>query len=264
MLKRRMPRQVWMFWEQGVETAPEIVRECIAAWPRMNPGWEVRVLDGAAARRAAPRFAKLAKRCPLATPTVRSDLLRLELLARYGGVWADATTLPRRPLDEWLHDWLRPSGFFCFRHSMERVGQNGRLAPSWFLASMPKNPLTVAWFNDFRRVWQCLPEGGGSGEDFTAGYFVVQRIMLFTISTHAAARRVWKDTPIVERDYPAPDGKLSKSAEIAMGDRESALRYMEESKLPVLKCNKSWTPQHIAMLREIGLLPAHPGLQDGF
>jgi len=256
---RRMPRQIWMFWEQGVEAAPEIVRECLAAWPRMNPGWEVRVLDGAAARRAAPRYAKLTKRAPLATPTVRSDLLRLELLARYGGVWADATTLPLRPLDDWLHDWLRPSGFFCFRHSRERIEQNGRLAPNWFMASVPKNPLAVAFFNEFRRMWQCLPEGGGGPEDFTAGYFTIQRIMLCTVSTHPAARRVWQATPFVDRDYTRdkdPDGKLSKNATLAMEDRESALRFLEEWKPPLLKCNWRWTERHIAMLREIGLLPS--------
>lgn len=256
MLKHRMPRRVWMFWEQGVEAAPEIVRECLAAWPRMNPGWEVRVLDGAAARRAAPRFAKLARRCPRATPTMRSDLLRLELLVRYGGAWADATLLPLRPLDEWLHDWLRPSGFFCFHHSKERINQTGRLAPNWFMASVPKNPLAVAWFNEYRRVWQCLPEGGGGDEDFTGGYFTVQRIMLCTVSTHPAARRVWNDTPFVVRDYPVPDGQLSMSVKIALENRESALRNMQERKLPVLKCNKAWEPQHIAMLREIGLLPS--------
>jgi len=258
MLKRRLPRQVWMFWEQGVEAAPEIVRECLAAWPRMNPGWEVRVLDGESARRAAPRFAKLAKRCPLATPTKRSELLRLELLVRYGGVWADATLLPLRPLDDWLHDWQRPSGFFCFRHSVERVVQNGRLAPDWFLAAVPKNPLAVAWFNEYRRVWQCLPEGGGSAEDFTAGYHVNQRIMLCTVSTHPTARQVWNDTPIVERNYPVPQGTLTESIKMALENRELALRHMKQRKLPVLKCNKSWLPQHIAMLREIGVLPTHP------
>jgi len=256
MLKRRLPRQVWMFWEQGVEAAPEIVRESLAAWPRVNPGWEVRVLDGESARRAAPRFARLTKRAPLVIPAVRSDLLRLELLARHGGVWADATTLPLRPLDEWLHDWLRPSGFFCFRHTRERIEQNGRLAPNWFLASVPKNPLAVAFFNEFRRVWQCLPPGGGSLEDFTGGYFTIQRIMLCVVSTHAAARRAWNDMPSVERGYPVPDGKLSKNATAAMEDRESALRFLEEWKLPVLKCDWRWMPQHIATLREIGLLPS--------
>jgi len=247
MLKRRLPRRVWMFWEQGVEAAPEIVRECLAAWPRMNPGWEVRVLDGESARRAAPRFARLAKRAPLVIPAVRSDLLRLELLVRHGGVWADATTLPLRPLDEWLHDWLRPAGFFCFRHTRERVVQNGRLAPNWFLASVPKNPLAVAFFNEFRRVWQCLPPGGGSLEDFTGGYFTIQRIMLCVVSTHAAARRAWSDMPSVERGYP--------DSTRDMENRETALRHMEEWKLPVLKCDRQWTQRHVAMLREIGLLP---------
>jgi len=259
MLKRRMPRQIWMFWEQGVEAAPEIVRECLAAWPRVNPGWEVRMLDGASARRAAPRFAKLTKRAPLATPTMRSDLLRLELLARYGGVWADATLLPLRPLDDWLHDWLRPSGFFCFRNSMERVDYNGRLAPNWFLASVPKNPLMVTWRNEHRRVWQCLPGGGGSAEDFTGGYFTAQRIMLCIVSTHRAARQVWNDTPFVEREIPVQQKTLTAAIKVALENRETALRYMEEWKLPVLKCNRSWVPQHIAMLREIGLLPTHPG-----
>jgi len=240
------------------------VRECIAAWPRMNPGWEVRVLDGAAARRAAPRFAKLAKRCPLASPTARSDLLRLDLLARYGGVWADATLLPLRPLDEWLYDWLCPSGFFCFRHSMEERRETGRLAPNWFIASAPKNPLAVAWFNEYRRVWQCLPEGGGGAEDFTGGYFTVQLIMLCTVSTHPAARQVWNDTPIVERSYAARRGARGRVIRAAMENPETALRHVEEWKLPVLKCNKTWEPQHIAVLREIGLLPTHPGQQDGF
>lgn len=259
MLKRRLPRQVWMFWEQGVEEAPELARECLAAWPRMNPTWEVRVLDGAAARRVAPRFAKLAKRAPRATPTVRSDLLRLELLARYGGVWADSTLLPLRPLDEWLHDWLRPSGFFCFRHSVEVLMESGCLAPNWFMAAVPKNPMAVAFFNEFRRVWQCLPEGGGNAEDFTMGYFAIQRTMLCTVSTHPAARRVWNDTPSVEREYPAPQGALTESIRVALENRETALRHMKQRRLPVLKCNKAWEPQHIAMLREIGLLPARPG-----
>ena len=42
----RLPRRVWMYWQQGEAAAPDLVRECIASWRSQNPGWEIVVLDG--------------------------------------------------------------------------------------------------------------------------------------------------------------------------------------------------------------------------
>eukprot|EP00445_Apocalathium_hangoei_P077835 CAMPEP_0204174854 /NCGR_PEP_ID=MMETSP0361-20130328/46253_1 /ASSEMBLY_ACC=CAM_ASM_000343 /TAXON_ID=268821 /ORGANISM="Scrippsiella Hangoei, Strain SHTV-5" /LENGTH=117 /DNA_ID=CAMNT_0051133407 /DNA_START=26 /DNA_END=375 /DNA_ORIENTATION=- len=43
-----------------------------------------------------------------------SDLLRLALLYRHGGCWADSTMLCRRPLDDWLPQATEASGCFAF------------------------------------------------------------------------------------------------------------------------------------------------------
>ncbi len=60
-----------------------------------------------------------------------SNLIRLSLLHRHGGVWADATTICMQPLDEWLPA-AASSGFFAFRAHAE-----GRPLSNWFLAATP-------------------------------------------------------------------------------------------------------------------------------
>ena len=70
---------------------------------------------------------------------VAADLLRMALLDRFGGVWADATTFPVQPLDTWI-DQHSITGFFAF----DKPGP-GRPLSNWFLAAMPANELMRKW-----------------------------------------------------------------------------------------------------------------------
>ncbi len=148
MMEHALPRIVWMYWEQGLDNAPEIVRQCHASWRRLNPGWEIRLLD----QDSVPDYVDL--------PGIvggnygdipiqhRSDMLRLHLLAKFGGVWADATCLCHRPLDAWIHEYMR-SGFFVFRDP-----GRGRLISNWFIASMPENHLAVSFCKAHTDYWR--------------------------------------------------------------------------------------------------------------
>ena len=44
--------------------------------------------------------------------SVAIELLRMRLLLKYGGVWADATTLCLRTMDEWLPSLTQTELFF--------------------------------------------------------------------------------------------------------------------------------------------------------
>lgn len=68
-----------------------------------------------------------------------ANIGRLELLRRYGGVWADATSLALKPLDSWLGA-VKPTGFFAFRRP-----QPLRELANWFIAANPGHPLIEAW-----------------------------------------------------------------------------------------------------------------------
>jgi hypothetical protein len=136
---RKIERIIWMYWDQGLEQAPELVRACHESWLKNNPGWKVILLDSGDVNQYLSEDASWfdLKNLCLAH---KSDLLRLYLLKEFGGVWADATTFCMRPLDQWI-DAAAGSGFFCF----DRAGRDRPIA-NWFIAAEPDNYLVNTLF----------------------------------------------------------------------------------------------------------------------
>ena len=42
---RPVPKIIWSYWHSGEADAPETAARCFDSWRRLNPGWELRVLD---------------------------------------------------------------------------------------------------------------------------------------------------------------------------------------------------------------------------
>eukprot|EP00798_Chlamydomonas_sp_ICE-L_P031666 gene31666-6867_t len=81
-------------------------------WIRLNPTWNVELISAATLHHYVqipyihnPDIASAAK----------SDIIRLSLLAKHGGVWADASLMCWAPLDDWVYEALRPTGYFMFQ-----------------------------------------------------------------------------------------------------------------------------------------------------
>ncbi|MCR5294071.1 MAG: capsular polysaccharide synthesis protein [Lachnospiraceae bacterium] len=89
-----MENAVYVCWWQGEEAAPPLVRRCVASIRRHAAGREVIFLteDNYRDYVGFPAFIEEKIRKGQISRTHASDLLRIELLARYGGLWLDATT----------------------------------------------------------------------------------------------------------------------------------------------------------------------------
>jgi hypothetical protein len=124
-----LPRRIWILWFQGFHAAPPIVRSCLDSWRRHNPDWEIVDLDERSLRDWLDPSELPPRNRTDITPAARSDIIRINLLAKHGGVWADATCFCCKPLDEWLRRCMH-SGFFAFEHP----GVD-RILSSWFMAS---------------------------------------------------------------------------------------------------------------------------------
>lgn len=136
----QMPKVIWLYWNTPIETAPEVVQLSIRSWRELNPGYDVNVLTdsnlsevlgfdfNAAFRLSTIRLSMAAK----------ADILRLYLLSRFGGVWADSTTFCLEPLDNWLPDAMACHAFFSFRHNTNPT----RPIEAWFLAAPKQSPVT--------------------------------------------------------------------------------------------------------------------------
>jgi len=109
-----------MFWAQGWSDLRSQKEKyaadhaCVQAWKQLYPpggsesGWKLRLLDDDDAKALSPRYAEVRNhsnsgRLALATA---SDLLRLDLLSRYGGVWTDTSVCPFQRLESWLPEAL--------------------------------------------------------------------------------------------------------------------------------------------------------------
>ena len=96
-------RIVWLFWAQGWALAPPIVKACARSWRRHNPRWEVRriSLSNVSTLGVSPLHARYAH-VPLNNTSQYSDIVRTELLRRFGGLWADATLYCAQPIESWM------------------------------------------------------------------------------------------------------------------------------------------------------------------
>lgn len=94
---------IWTLWWQGEDKAPEIVKKCLDTQKKMlvSPGIEYHVLtqDNWKEFIEFPEYILEKVSDGRITLTHFSDIIRAELLRKYGGVWIDATVLCVKPVD---------------------------------------------------------------------------------------------------------------------------------------------------------------------
>jgi tetratricopeptide (TPR) repeat protein len=120
---------IFVYWGQGFASAPPVVRRCRAALREQNPTADVHELTDD----MIPYWVELPGDLVAAVGDNRthmSDLLRLALLEKYGGIWVDATCLVTQPLLPQLDRLLSTSDIFAFNYA-------GAFISSWFLACRP-------------------------------------------------------------------------------------------------------------------------------
>lgn len=183
-----MPRVIWTLWLQGWEDAPEVAQSSLASWRRMNPGWTVQALTRDNLTEHLPgETVDLIFAAPR-PPEVYANLVRLELLTRHGGVWADGTTIAARPLDDWLVCAMS-SGFFAFA-----APGPDRMISTWFLASVRASPVTRLWLAACWSYWQ------GREERHTYHWMHGLFGMLYDLDPEF--RLLWDATPKISAQHP--------------------------------------------------------------
>lgn len=88
-------RIIWIFWWQGIEEAPPLVKRCYNSVRENLSRWDVRLLtkDNYSNYVQFPDFILKKIDKGVISLTHLSDLLRLELLINHGGLWLDSTVL---------------------------------------------------------------------------------------------------------------------------------------------------------------------------
>lgn len=139
-LKEEQPGRIWMFWSSGEESAPPIARKCIASIRENLPDREVIVLSEENYRDyvAFPPFIQEKIDRGEMMKAHMADLLRLELLIRYGGTWIDATVFcPGGKIPAYMLD----SDLFLFQDLKPGFDGHCQRISNWMITARAGNPV---------------------------------------------------------------------------------------------------------------------------
>ena len=249
------PRTIYSLWLQGRDNAPELVQLCLDRWERLNPEYELRVME-------QRDFDEVLRDFPVdpqsLTIQAASDALRARVLAQNGGIWADATLLPVLPLSEWLSDMLGEADFFAFNPP----GSDRPIA-SWFLVCRRQSYIMRRWLRSIEAYWykerrlivdsregDAIPEdplwevslAGGGAKD-TCPYFWFHYLFGELLDTEERFRREFATS----RDMPSepavrvqrllretPDATKAEVREVARQAPVQKLDWRQEYPLDVL------------------------------
>lgn len=128
-------KRIWLCWFQGMENAPQIVQNCYASVCYWMKDWKITVITANNMDEYVefPDYIVSKWKMGIISNTHLSDLLRLELLVRYGGLWLDSTTYMTGIMPSYIVD----SDFFVYRNgwmNMEMINMG-----SWLMYSKHKN-----------------------------------------------------------------------------------------------------------------------------
>lgn len=132
---------VWVCWFQGMENAPFVVQRCYESLQKNLKDKRIVLLteENISDWVSFPNFIWERYRRGCFTKTHLTDLLRLELLEKYGGIWIDSTVL----LTDEIPQYITNSNFFVPR--CLKPGRDGHAVPisSWLMVAKSNNKIII-------------------------------------------------------------------------------------------------------------------------
>lgn len=137
-----LEKRIWILWFQGIEQSPQLVKACVNSWITKNPDWDVQILDNSnLGCFLSESDYPLGVDFSILSFAHQADIIRLLLLKKYGGIWADATCYCVAPLSSWDEKFLDGSFFAFLNPGRDRVLSN------WFLISKKNGYIVGEWLS---------------------------------------------------------------------------------------------------------------------
>ena len=182
------PRRVFTLWLQGTEQAPPLIKACIDSI-RRNCGVELVVLDGKTVFDwiTLPEYVVRKWKEEKIKAAHFSDICRVELLYRHGGVWMDATDYLDAPLPEWLWE----ADFFVYQGGETLKGAYGGIQ-NCFIRGAKDAYLLKVWREAIFAYW--------AAENTHVDYFVHQMLFCHAVAANPRAAELFASMPSKVQD----------------------------------------------------------------
>lgn len=131
-----VPKIIWSYWDD--DNIPEFINICYKNWVKFAPNYQVNLLT----KSNAEKYLDINYDGWKELPAYRqSDIIRLLLLKKYGGVWIDASTFLLDNPDNFIHK----NNLTLF--TTPRTNKDDPVYENWFI-SAPKNNIIISKWTD--------------------------------------------------------------------------------------------------------------------
>ena len=143
--KKEVSNKIWICWFQGIENAPDIVKKCYDSVKNNLSNKEIILITEKNMSNyvSFPDYIMKKWKAGIITNTHMTDLLRLELLSKYGGMWLDATVFCSRKIEE-IPEYYFNSNLFMYQ--CLKPGRDGHTTyiSSWLISAKSNNKILMA------------------------------------------------------------------------------------------------------------------------
>lgn len=184
---------VWAYWDTGIETAPAIVKKCLASTKKMaaRMGYDFVLLDKNNLHDyiLLPDHIEQKHGKELIGEAHYSDILRISLLAEYGGIWADATLYA----SDVIPDYILHQPYFMFRAPLFGNASLG-VCSSWFIIAQKGNVIARTVRDSLYRYWE--------KNNYIVDYFLFHLMLTWIVQNIKECKECWEAMPYISNQPP--------------------------------------------------------------
>lgn len=182
------PERAFTIWYQGEEKAPSLVKACFKSM-RRHLKQDLVILDENTLFDwiTLPEYIVTKWKEGKIPHTQFSDICRVELLYRHGGVWLDATDFVTAPIPEYIMN----EDFFLFMAG-DKVRGSYAMIQSCFIRGRKGNPLLDIWRQAIYAYWK--------EENSKINYFIHHLLLKLAVEYNDTARSHFDKMPKVVQD----------------------------------------------------------------
>ena len=157
-LEHKRNKTIWFCWLQGLENAPEVVKVCHKSLTFYlgGIGYSIVVIDENNWREYIdlPDYIISRREKRQIPPAHFADLLRLELLVKYGGTWIDSTVLCTGEAPQGMPiSYYLDTDLFMFQYTQPGSDKWGGIG-NWFISACTNNEVLIVLREMLYAYWK--------------------------------------------------------------------------------------------------------------
>ena len=172
MPKECYSNKVWVFWRQGYDNAPDLIKACHESVKEFLPDRDIIFLSDSNIKDYInlPEYITQKFSSGKISEAHYSDIVRISLLAEHGGLWLDSTVYctGSKLAEKFKHLPL----FFFKGINLDRSGEPSSICSNWLIHCYKHNKFIITVRDMLYRYWQ--------EEDHTINYFLFHLLVHVT------------------------------------------------------------------------------------